>query len=95
MAKPKSLDLRVVLDTNALYTGSASYFIRKEVAELIAQHKDLPDLRISWYLPSVVRDERHFQMIAEAYKFLEPISKLERLLGQLEHHYRHTRYTRP
>ena len=81
MAKPKSLDLRVTLDTNALYTGSASYFIRREVADLIEQHRALPDLRISWYLPSVVRDERHFQMLAEASKFLEPVAKLERLLG--------------
>lgn len=68
MPKHKPLELRVVLDTNALYTGSANYFIRKEVADLIAQHQNLPDLNISWYLPGIVRDERHFQMLTEAQK---------------------------
>jgi PIN domain-containing protein len=81
MAKLKPLELRVVLDTNALYTGSANFFIRKEVADLIDQHKGLPDLEIAWYVPTTVRDERHFQMLTEAQRFLEPIGKLERLLG--------------
>jgi len=81
MSKHKPPELRVVLDTNALYTGSANYFIRKEVADLIGQHKDVPDLQVSWYLPSIVKDERHFQMLTEAQRFLEPIGKLERLLG--------------
>ncbi len=81
MPKPKSRDLKVVLDTNALYTGSASYFIRKEIADLIAEHKGLPDLRIHWMIPQTVRDERHFQMLTEARRFLDPVAKLERLLG--------------
>jgi hypothetical protein len=79
--KHKALELYVVLDTNALYTGSASYFVAKEVAELVAAHRALPDLTISWYVPSTVRDERHFQMLMEGRKLLEPIAKLERLLG--------------
>lgn len=81
MKRGSVAELRVVLDTSALYTGSANYFVRKEVADLITQHRDLPDLRIAWYVPSVVKDERHFQMISEAQRFLDPIAKLERLLG--------------
>ena len=81
MAKLRNLELRVVLDTNPLYTASASYLIRKEVTDLIAQHKNVPGLRVTWHLPSVVRDERHFQMRTEAHKFLDAIGKLERLLG--------------
>ena len=79
--KPPQLELTVVLDTNALYTGSASYFVRKEVADLIEQHSALPDLRINWVVPEVVRHERQFQMLQEAAQMLPTIERLERLLG--------------
>jgi hypothetical protein len=79
--KRAKLDLAVVLDTNALFTGSASYFVRKEVAELVKQHSSLPDLKIKWIVPEVVRDERQFQMFHAAQQMLPTIEKLERLLG--------------
>jgi hypothetical protein len=79
--KPPQRDLTVVLDTNALYTGSASYFVRKEVADLIEQHSTQPDLRIKWVVPEVVRHERQFQMLQEAVQMLPTIGRLERLLG--------------
>jgi len=68
--KPPQLELTVVLDTNALYTGSASYFVRKEVADLIEQHSTQPDLRIRWVVPEAVRHERQFQMLQEAAQML-------------------------
>src|SRR5205807_2068990 len=79
--KPPHLRLEVVLDTNALYTGSANYFLRKEVADLIEQNSTLPDLTIRWIVPEVVRHERHFQMLQVALQMLPTIEKLERLLG--------------
>lgn len=79
--KPRQLELRVVLDTNALYTGSASYFLRKEVGSLIEQHRALPDLTIHWIIPEIVRQERQFQMLQAALQFLPAIEKIERLLG--------------
>lgn len=79
--KPPHLELRVVLDTNALYTGSASYFVRKEVADLIDQNSALPDLKIHWIVPDIVRHERQFQMLQEAAQMLPTIERLERLLG--------------
>jgi hypothetical protein len=77
--------LRVVLDTNALYVsatslGSASDLLREEIASLVLESK-YPDLDIFWYLPEVVRHERQYQMESEALKLRGPINKIERLLG--------------
>ncbi len=79
--KPPQRDLTVVLDTNALYTGSASFFIRQEVGDLIHQHSTQPDLRVKWIVPDVVRHERQFQMLQAAAQMLPTIERLERLLG--------------
>ena len=49
--KPTQLELKVCFDTNALYTGSASHFLRKELGELIEQQEDLPDLCVRWLVP--------------------------------------------
>jgi hypothetical protein len=79
--KPPHLELKVVIDTNALFTGSASNFLRKEVADLISQNSSLPDLTIRWIVPEVVRHERQFQMQQAALQMLPTIERLERLLG--------------
>jgi hypothetical protein len=79
--KPPHLELKVVIDTSALYTGSANNFLRKEIADLISQNSNLPDLTIRWIVPEVVRHERQFQMLQQAYEMLPTIEKLERLLG--------------
>lgn len=72
--------LRVVFDTNVLYTGSASDLVRQEVAALV---KDgvFPDLEIKWYLPQLVRHERQYQMQKRALELLPSIAKMEKLLG--------------
>ena len=80
-ARLRNRELRVVLDTNALFTGSASYFLRKEVSDLIEQHSGLPDLTIRWCVPEIVRHERQFQMLQEALRLLPSVEKLERILG--------------
>jgi hypothetical protein len=79
--KPPQQELTVVLDTNALYTGSASDFLKKEIAELIAHTSSVPDLTIKWIVPEVVRHERQFQMQQSAAQMLPTIARLERLLG--------------
>jgi hypothetical protein len=83
VAKRPKLDkpqLRVVFDTNVLYTGSASDLVRQEVANLVKESA-FPDLDIQWYLPEVVRHERQYQMQKRALELLPPIAKVERLLG--------------
>jgi hypothetical protein len=77
--------LRVAIDTNALYVGpnnigSASDLVRQEIASLIVEAK-YPDLDIFWYIPEIVRHERQYQMQTEALKLRSSINKIERLLG--------------
>ena len=74
-------ELWVVFDTNAVYTGSASYLLRKEVVDTITENSGHPDLQIRWILPAVVRHERQYQMIRQAQSFLPTVQKLEKLLG--------------
>ncbi len=76
-AKPQ---LKVVFDTNVLYTGSASDLVRQEAAKLIKDSK-FPDLEIQWYLPEIVRHERQYQMQRKALEMLPTIARLEKLLG--------------
>jgi hypothetical protein len=83
--KAKRSQLRVVVDTNALYVnpnniGSASDLVRQEIANVISEAR-YPDLEILWYLPEIVRHERQYQMQAEALKLRAPINRIERLLG--------------
>jgi hypothetical protein len=75
------LELDVVFDTNVLYTGSASDFLRKEVADLIEQNRSLSDPSIRWLIPETVRHEREYQMLYAASQLLPPIERFERLLG--------------
>lgn len=77
----KSLELRVILDTSAIYTGSASDLFRKEIVEIIENYSKLPDLEISWNLPEIVTEERRFQMNKKGLEFIPQINKLEKLLG--------------
>lgn len=82
--KTNKSQLKVVLDTNALYVapnnlGSASDLVRQEISNLISQSK-YPDLDIHWYLPEMVRHERQYQMQTEALKLRSAIDKIERLL---------------
>lgn len=79
--KTKGPELRVVFDTSALYTGSESDLVQGEVAAVIKEHSQHPDLEITWYLPHTVRHERQFRMQTKALELLQSIEKLERLLG--------------
>ncbi len=74
-------ELRVVFDTSVLYTQVAYDLMKNEVRKLIEANSKHVDLRISWYLPSVVIDERRYQMRSKAYEFLPTIDRIERLLG--------------
>jgi hypothetical protein len=83
--RARKSQLRIVIDTNALYVtptsiGSASDLVRQEIVNVISDAK-YPDLDILWYLPEIVRHERQYQMQAEALKLRSAINKIERLLG--------------
>ncbi len=77
----KKLKLKVIFDTNVVYTGSASDLLRNEIVELINNHKSLTDIEIEWYIPETVVKERIFQMNKKGNELLPHIQKLEKLLG--------------
>ena len=82
MAKRKKKpELKVVFDTNVIYSGTASYLINIEAAEIIKNNLSHHDLNIVWHLPETVVKEREFQMIKKGIELLEPVNKLETLLG--------------
>jgi len=77
-SKPK---LFVVFDTSVLFTQVAYNLVRSEVRQLIEMNSQHSDLSIKWYLPSIVIDERRYQMQNKAFELLPSIEKLEKLLG--------------
>ncbi len=74
-------ELRIVLDTNQLYTGSASDLLRQEIAQLVQDCRRHQDVAFLWYIPEVVRLERRHQMLEAGRQLLPPLQRLERLLG--------------
>jgi hypothetical protein len=77
----KILQLKVVFDTNVLFNGSTSDLLTREVIELIEKYSAPSDIKISWYLPEVVLNERRFQMRKKGSELLPSLEKLEKLLG--------------
>ncbi|MDP1924969.1 MAG: PIN domain-containing protein [Thiobacillus sp.] len=74
-------ELRIVLDTNALFTQVASDLVNSETAAMIKENGGHPDLKVSWFLPETVIEERSYQMRDRAASLIPSIEKLERLLG--------------
>src|ERR1039457_2656185 len=83
MGRPKRSvrELRIVLDTNALYTQSASDLLSTEIRETIQANSAHPDIKIFWYLPETVVLERHYRMSERAAALLPHLQKIEALLG--------------
>tara|TARA_B100000446_G_scaffold185080_1_gene208395 strand:- start:78 stop:1205 length:1128 start_codon:yes stop_codon:yes gene_type:complete len=77
----KTPELKVVFDTNVLFTQVASDLIRSSLGTLIEENSDHADLKIEWHLPAVVVGERKYQMLERAKELLPSLQKMERLLG--------------
>jgi hypothetical protein len=73
-------ELKIVFDSNAIFTQTGSYLLKHEVYEVITNAHD-DDLIIMWYLPEVVRHERQYQLQKQSLELLPHIQKLEKLLG--------------
>jgi hypothetical protein len=80
MAK-KKLNLKVLFDTNVIFTATASDLLRQEITELVSTHSNLSDIHITWHLPDIVVKERIFQMTKKGLELISSIQKMERLLG--------------
>lgn len=82
MAKTKRiLELKVVFDTSAIYSGTTSDLFKNEIRELFEKYSSTQDLKITWYLPEVVVHERTHQMRKKGLELIPSINKLERILG--------------
>jgi len=79
--KKTKRELKVVFETSVLFNQVAYNLVRGEVKQLIENNSQHVDLGIKWYMPSVVVDERRYQMRNRAFELLPCIEKLERLLG--------------
>lgn len=77
----KKPELKVVFDSNVLYTGTASDLINPSVAQLITESSHQQDINLSWYLPEIVVLEWKYQMIRKGLELLPSVQKLEQLLG--------------
>ncbi len=79
--KKNPQQLKVVFETSVLVTHVASDLLRSEIREFIIQNSQHGDLDVSWHLPSIVIDERRYQMQQRAFELLPSLQKLETLLG--------------
>lgn len=76
-----SLTIKVVFDTNILFTGSEAELVNQDTKTLIGAYSGISDIKIEWLIPSIVVDERRFQMYKKALELLPQIRRMERLLG--------------
>jgi hypothetical protein len=74
-------ELRVVFDTNPLYTASPHELINADTRKLIEINSVHHDLKISWHVPEVVINERHYQMRNHAIELLPAFHKITAVLG--------------
>lgn len=81
MTKKKTPEIKVVFDTNVLYTGSCSDLLSEKAKAFIDSNSCFEDLTIRWFLPDVVVREREFQMLSRGTDLLPSVTKLEKLLG--------------
>jgi len=73
--------LRIVPDTNIIYTERALQLLRNEVIEMIRSSADIDEYRIEWHIPRIVLDERQFQMNKSFGKHLDQVERLQELIG--------------
>jgi hypothetical protein len=74
------MDLRVVLDTNAIYSASGGHLLAYEIKQLILETQGDEHLRVSWYLPQTVLDERRYQLKQEAITLRSQVAKFEKVI---------------
>lgn len=79
--KKQASELRVVFDSNAIWTQEPGELLPKAALQLIRNNNSHVDLKVLWYIPDVVRLERQFQMERRSLELLPTIHKLEKVIG--------------
>ena len=80
-ARRRRVELKIVLDTNAIWNDSESDLLRREISELVNNNRGDTHLVIQWTLPDIVLKERTYQMQRAAAKLLPYLQRLERVIG--------------
>ncbi|WP_162176747.1 PIN domain-containing protein [Hyphomonas beringensis] len=73
--------VKVMLDTNVLFTEDEARLFSHGAERLIATAAKETGLHIDWILPDVVSAERFRQMKTKAVNLLIPLARLEKLIG--------------
>src|SRR5258708_23476620 len=79
--RPAVRELRVVFDTNPLYTQVPSDLVNAEARKLILDNSAHPDLQIKRIIPEVVISERHYRMREQAEQLLPQFQRINALLA--------------
>ena len=77
----KTRELKVIFDTNAVYSRSEQYLLQHEVSDLIRDSVRHEGIDLTWVLPEIVRHERQAQMFKSVSTVFPQLAKLERILG--------------
>jgi len=81
MPRRRRIELKIVLETNAIFTDSENHLLRREISELVRNNRGDANLTIQWILPETVLQERSYQMQREAASLLPHLTRLERVTG--------------
>lgn len=75
-------ELRVVLDTNAVFTKTPTHLLSHDVANLIQSTVGQQGPALKWFLPETVYGERRFQMLARGDSLLAHLRTAQDILGR-------------
>lgn len=70
--------IKVVFDTNLIRSSVATDLCNKPLIDFIKADLSRDDIIISWYIPNIVLNERRYQMLQDAKKLVNSITKLEK-----------------
>ncbi len=79
---PRPSKLKIVLDTNTIYSPSEGEFFAHRMKALVKSPRPHSTLSLEWYLPDIVLREREYQLRLKALDLQAKIKKLERYIGR-------------
>jgi hypothetical protein len=76
------MELRIVLDTNSIYTASSGYLLGYEISQMVRNTRGDDNLQLRWFVPQLVVDERRYQIRQQAIRLRGPLKDFERIIGR-------------
>ncbi|MBK9577917.1 MAG: DUF4935 domain-containing protein [Fibrobacteres bacterium] len=75
------MEIKVIFDTNILHTTLSHQLINTAARQFIASNSSREGISVVWVVPRIVVEERRFQMTRKGVELLQPLEKLQKLLG--------------